>query len=329
MRHNDFIVKYDPENDKPEELTKRILYSLIIRRLQYKKPAIMFISGDSGEGKSYTALSLQRILLELQGLDLKDCINDINVYTPLQYAEKLQALIDKKGKDWERLKPVNIICMHEAREIIKAKQWHSFLATSVADINATVRSVKRLCIMIVSQFIRDITTDIRYTLNFYFKVWRPMGGNRRARVYLYLMWKDDRDIEHPGLKKRKISGLVVYPSGKRRRYSPEYLELKPPDREIAKIFDEEDYKSKYKIIKHKMQKLLKEMMADADIFDDKTKNMIDYYINNPEEISRIGKRNKRGVWKLNPEVRKMHGLTKIQEEEFNKKLLDKLKGLEK
>jgi len=328
MRYSDFIVNYDPAKDKPIDVTRRILYSIFIRRLKHNKPAIVFISGDSGEGKSYTALRIQELLLEMQGLDIKNYINDINVYTPLEYPEKVKALINRKSEDWKRLKPINILCMHEAREIIKAKDWHSFLATSVADINASVRSVKRLCTIIVSQFIRDITTDIRYTLNFYLKVTRPMGSNR-AKVQINVMWKDDRDLERPTLRRRRLMGYLRYPSGKMRRYSPRYLELRRPDIEITKVFDKQDKEAKEGIIKNKLEKLMIHIKKEAGIINPQLKVMVDHYTKNQEELLTIGKRSSTGKFKLRNDFRERHGLTVEELKIFNKMLEAELikKGL--
>jgi len=314
----DFIVKYDPEKDSIMDLTMRIMYSIFYRRLQYNKPVIIFVSGDSGEGKSYAALKIQEVLLKLRGFNLSEYLDDINVYTPLQYPEKLKALLQDK-----RLKKINIICMHEAREIIKAKMWHSFLTQSVADINAQVRSVKRMALIIVSQFIRDIATDIRYTLNYYCKVERPMGGNHRARLYIHKMWKDDRDLEKPKLRKRKIRGWIVFPGNKWRRYAPKYLELTRPPRDICKRFDRNDMLSKKDIINAKIDKLIREMQIETEIGNPKIKAMVDHYAENPENLPRIGKR-WRKQWRLNQDVEKLHDLTPSERKYFQKELNVKL-----
>jgi len=139
----DFAVRYDPESTTGIELTKKVLFSIIVRRMMYKKPSILFFAGKSGEGKSHSAVRIQQLLLELWGLDIREFINDINVFTPLEYPQKLNNILYDK-----RLKKVKIICIHEAREIIRAKDWHSFLATSIGDVNAMSRAIKRLCIMI-------------------------------------------------------------------------------------------------------------------------------------------------------------------------------------
>jgi hypothetical protein len=307
----DFVIKYNPKEDTPEDLTKRVLRSIVLRRLQYNKPAVLFISGDSGEGKSFGALKLQETLLELQGLELKDYINNINVYTPLQYPEKLQALLFNK-----ELKKANIICMHEAREVIKAKNWHSFVNVAISDVNAMSRSVKRLCIMIISQFIRDISTDIRYTINYYIKVRRPMGGNKRARLYISVMWKDDRDLEKPKLRKRRLSGFVVYPDGRRRRWTPDYLEVTRPKKENTDIFEKSDREAKEKLLKSKMDKLIKEMRTEVEAEEDKTQKIADFYTKDQEQLNLACERY-RGGWKIKKSYAEMSDLNKTEIKRLN------------
>jgi len=315
----DFAVQYNPQKDKTEDITKRILYSIVIKRIKHKKPAILFIAGDSGEGKSYSALRLQEVLLELQGLDIRQYLDKINVFTPLEYPNKLESILYDK-----ELKKVNIICMHEAREVVKAKNWQSFLTQSIADINAMSRAIKRLCVIIISQFIRDITTDVRYTLNYYIKISRPKG--KRARLYINVMWKDDRDLEKPKLRKRKLSGYLIYPNGKWVRYVPQYLELAPPSKEIAQQFDKLDVEAKSGIIRRKISKLIKDMQEDIQNSTDNNKinAMVEWYVKHPENLVKIG-RQRKGKWKLGKEAKEMHDLSKREAIDFEQQLNEQLK----
>jgi hypothetical protein len=316
MAFCDFVVKYDEEKDTGEELTKRILYSVIIKRLKANKPAVCFVGGDSGEGKSYSVLRLLELLFEVQGRDLKDYFDAVNIFTPLEYPQKLEKILfDKKYKK------ANLIVIHEAREIVKAKLWHSFVTQAVADVNAMSRSIKRLGTFIISQFIRDITNDIRYTLNFYMIVRRPK--RMRARLYLYVMWKDDRNLEKPILRKRKLSGYLVDPAGRYRRYIPEYLELKKPDKETIAIFEKLEYDAKAGIIKSKLTKLMAEMQADIGKQTKKVEAMVLWYIKHPDNLTLIGKR-LRGKWKLKSEVQEMHDLTRDETERFEQLLNEEL-----
>ena len=65
-----------------------------------------------------------------------------NMLTDEQYELKYirKALCDindslQELNEDKRLRKVNVIAMHEAREIISSKNWRSFLAQAVSDVN--------------------------------------------------------------------------------------------------------------------------------------------------------------------------------------------------
>jgi len=322
-KHADFIIKFDPSKDSSNDLTIRILYSMYIRRLQMKKPAVTFIAGESGEGKSISGgLAIQQVLCDLQGLDFRAHMSDINVTNPLDYPKKMKRLLYDKS-----LKKVNLICMHEARDIIRATKWQEFLTQAVADVNAQSRSIKRMAFFIISQFIRDITLDIRYTLNYYIKVFRPMSYGAKARLFIYVCWKDDYDIEKPRLRKRGLSGYIVYPSGKYRRYTPEYLEVQMPDKDIVKQFEKLDRESKVHITEMKLNKLIIEIEKDAGIMKDKITPLVQYYVNHPELLINIAKE-KKGKYMIEKKFLEAHSLEDKDIVIFQEKLNQKLKEKE-
>lgn len=317
MAFCDFVVKYDPSKDTLEELTKRILYSIIIKRTKAKKPTVIFMGGDSGEGKTYTATRFQELLMEVQGVDPRPYIEAMNIFTPLEYATKLNKILFDKA-----LKKANIITIHEAREVVKARLWYSFLNQTISDINAMSRSVKRLVTIILSQFIRDVDSTVRYTLTYYCIVRRPKG--KPARLYFNVLWKDDRDLEKPRLRKRKLSGYLVYPSGKMRRYVPSYFEMHKPSKDIIEVIERKDRDAKIGIIRKKIDKLVKEIREDIGQEGQKVEVMLKWYLEHPENLSKIG-RQFRGKWKLRPEVKNMHELSLGEALEFETKLNERLK----
>lgn len=315
----DFIVRFDPDTETKQQLTDKIFYNLFIRRVKFRKPCVIFIGAESGEGKSYTALKIEERLLYMQGLDIKQHMNAVNVYCPIEYGKKLNALLFDK-----ELKKVNLFCIHESRDVINAKDWNDFLPRAIADVNAQSRTIKRMITIIISQFIRDITTDVRYTLNYYCKVYRPLG--KHPRLFIYKMWKDDRDLEKPKLKKRRIRGVLVYPSGKRRVFIPEFFEMLYPEKEVIEEFEKQEYESKGRIIKNKMNKLIKKMELEVGDENPKVEAMVDFYTQNQENLKLIGRQGKRG-FKLNPEFTKMHDLGDDETKEFKRKIVEKLKKM--
>lgn len=318
----DFRVPFDPDKDTQETLTEKIIYSLIIRnRLLAKKPAVIFICGDSGEGKSYSTIMLQYILCKLQLLNIYDFFDLINVHTPLQYPQKLSKILYDKA-----YKKVNMICIHEARDLVGAKNWYTFLTRTIADVNAMSRGVKRLCIMIVSQFIRDISTDIRYSLNYYIKVQRNPRQN--ARLFINVLWKDDRDLEKPKLRKRRLRGWLIYPDGRKRLFMPKYLELGMPPRDLTEQFDKDDYEAKAKIIHRKLEKLIKEMEIEAGLEDYRVNALVEWLVKpeNYTALNQIGRR-VRKKWRINPEAKLMYNITEMEAQSIEDLLPKKMREL--
>lgn len=317
MAFCDFVVNYDPDKDSSEDLTKRILYSVWVKRIKHNKPVTAFIGGDSGEGKSESTLRLQELLCEIQGLDHRKLMEAINVFTPLEYPKKLDGLLFDP-----ELKKANMITIHEARDIVRAKNWQSFMTQAVADANAQARSIKRLMTFIVSQFIRDITNDMRYTLNYYCIVRRPKG--KKARLYINVLWKDDRDLEKPKLRKRKLSGYLKYPDGRYQRFVPQYLEMSRPAKATREEFEELDKMAKADILRKKLDRLLQEMRVEVGIESEKVEAMVVYYTKHADQLTNVGKMY-RGKWMMTKEAREMHDLTEHQSKRFEKLIREKMK----
>lgn len=317
MGFTDFVVKYDPKTDTKTDLAKRILYAVWIKRLKNKKPVRIFIAGKSGEGKSYTSIMLQQILFEIMGLDIRDYFEAVNIFTPLEYPTKMEALLmDKK------LKKAFIVCMQEAREIVKATDWQRFLSVAVSDVHALSRTVKRMIFLIISQSIKNITREMRYTIDFYCTIRRPRG--KKPRLSIWVMYIDERDLEKPKLRKRKLSGYIQYPSGIRRRFIPTFLEISKPDKDLIELFERKDFEAKSGIIKNKLAKLIQSMKVDIGDATDKVVVAVDWYTQNPHAIDNIGKTfNKK--WKLTKDAReKLLQFDKKEASRFEKLLQESL-----
>lgn len=308
MAFCDFVVRYDAEEDSPRDLLKKILYSIWLKRLKENKPVTIGLFGESGNGKSWSGVELLDLLCELENIDAYNYFEVMNIYTPLQYPEKIDKLIFSK-----EYKKIRWLVMHEAREVVKAVDWQKFLPQAVSDISAMARSLKRLGTIIISQGVGDITRNMRKMLNFYCKVTRPRG--KRTRLQIYVMWQDDRDIEKPKLRKRRLSGYLVDKNGRYRHFIPQYFEMESPRKELAELFEKQDFSAKSLIIKGKIDELIKSMRSELAVHSDKIQIMIDWYVKDMDTLSSVGKMY-RGRWKIKSEVAKMHELTPNEVERF-------------
>jgi hypothetical protein len=310
-KYIDFIVPYSSD---PEELGSTIIEHITCNRLQAKKPSVIFLTGDSGEGKSYTGLKILDIVNQYYGIDTIRYLNDQVVYTPLEYTRKLDAILHDK-----EFKKVRILMIDEAREVIRAQLWYTFINRAIADCNAMSRRIKPLVLLIVSQFIKDIDSDVRRTLVYYGKCARPLKG--RTQFELWRIWKDDSDIERPRLRKRRIKGYVKN-NGVYSTLIPNF-EVKIPPKKIVDIYEDQNFESKSKILRKKLEDLMKILDKELGHEFDKVNELVDFYLKRPDMLRMIIQR-KRNRITVKQQFRKMHELTNIEIHEFEKLLIQRL-----
>ncbi|GAG57412.1 unnamed protein product, partial [marine sediment metagenome] len=227
-------------------------------------------------------------------------------------------LFDKEKKD------IKVIMIDEARELVNARLWHSFINRAIADCNAMSRRIKPLVLIIISQFISDIDSDVRKTIMFYGKCARPMKG--RTYFTLHRIWKDDRDIEKPKLRKRKLSGYIIR-KGIYSIFKPDFR-IKLPEKEVIKKYEDQNFQAKSKIIRKKLENLMKTLDKEIGHEFDKVNTLVDFYLKKPAMLNMVVDRihNK---YKVKKKFKEMHDLTPIEVKEFQSQLVQKLaeKGL--
>jgi len=312
----DFAIKHDPATDSPTLIAKRIFRSIFLKRLQARKPVILGIFARSGEGKSFAALRLMELMCEEQGINFEENFDLMNVRDPAEYADKFEKILN--SKKYPEYKHINIICMHEAREIIRAKKWFELTAQAVSDVNALSREVKPLMIIIISQYLKDITKEIRLTLTHYAKVRRPNQSGAHSVMQINVVDEDDTDIETPYIYKRQVQGYLRMPNGNYVKYRPDF-EMRLPSKNIVRMFRGADRESKMRLIIDKLSKIADLYRKDSGDTDSSKKilTMIDYYSANPERLKDIGKfhKGKKG-YQLLPKVRELHGIDLTQAKKF-------------
>jgi len=317
----DFWVKFNPLKDSPEELSRRILYSIFVKRTKAKKPVVAGVIAKSGEGKSYALNKISDELMYIQGIDFlehMDFFDTMTIANPLQYAEKLDKILyDKKYKK------LNVMVVHDARTVVSSKNWRTFVNTAIADVNALSRAIKPLMFFFISQAFKDIDPNVRSTLTHYITVSRPNSGHY-SRMEISVIWNDERDIEKPKYRKRKIRGVVEYPDGRKRMFIPDSLYLKWLRKPLQERFEKLDYEGKSVILKNKMSKIMSEMKAEIGNDSIKIDSMVDWYFKNTDMLGSIARRNKNG-WKVKNDLRNLHDLTPEECRLFERRLNDKMK----
>lgn len=323
---NDFTIPYWDGMDNNLSISNKLVYSQTVRRTKGKKPCIMGVFGESGSGKSTAAIKLQQRILEMQGLDIRDYLDDINVFVPFEFATKFKRILfDKK------LKKINVICIHEARDVLNSKDWNTFVARALAKINTQSRQIKPLIIMIISQYASDITSETRKTLTDYVTADRGLSSPG------YITWQktylDMRDPEKPKLRLRRLKGYLAKVEKdnvvSKKKIYPKRIYIGLPDRDVVEKFENADLEAKKEIIDRDLDRLMKELAKKHGIQDDvKIDSMVEYYSKDMDKLSLVGKIFK-GKLKIKPSFRTMHDLTENEEERFTKKINEKMKTMQK
>lgn len=309
-KYVDFII---PECNTLEEIGERIIEHLTINRIKANKPSIFFLTGESGEGKNYTGLAIEDIITQYYDIELLDVIDTSIIYTPLEYSKKMNQILYSP-----KYKKLHVIMTDEARDLINARLWYTFINMAIADINAMHRGVKPLVPIIVSQFIKDIDPSIRRTIQFYGKCNRPIGKN--TLLQLYRLWKDDRDLDNPRLRKRRVTGFMKTKEDYHKVILKEIM-VKLPRKEIIKEYDKISFERKSLILKKKFEKLQQRLEKELGGGGDRINELVKHYTKNPELLKYITIR-KGNNYHIKKEFKEIHDLLPSDVKEFENRLFE-------
>lgn len=254
----------------------------------------------------------------MRGIDYSLYVNDVTIYTPIEYPRKTKNMLFSK-----ELKQLQFLIIDEGRLVVRAKNWHSFINQVIADIFAMQRKVKRLFIIINTQSLQDIDKDLRRRITFWGTVNRPL--HHKPRLYLARFWDDTRDPENIKLKKRNFRGM--YKQNKKIRIvQPPFIAFGMPNKKIWKIYDENSYKAKAAIIKKKLDALMEKMQAEFGEASDRLNSLFNFYSEpkRRQELLMHGKINRKGEFRLKKDAIELFQLNKEHAKEFNLKVTQML-----
>lgn len=299
----------------PAELGAAIFRRLFLGRIKANKPCIVFIAGDSGEGKSETALKLGEIIAQAESTDIETFLTKQVIYTPFEYAEKFKWMMFSK-----EAKKKHILIFMEARELIKAKLWYDLINQSISDVNALSRTIKPIIFILTSQDTDDIIKDVRKTINYYGWVSRPAGEH--VRLSLYKLWKN-RFIENPKTRQKTLKGLVRQPDGSFKSIEISRFFITRPSKELRDRFKILDRKAKTDIILKKLEVMQMIIEREKPKFT-KLEQLVETVMREQSLMNYVVKRTRAGGIKVRPEFKELYGLSVQELKEFQKILLNKL-----
>jgi len=318
-----FIVPFHGDIAKT---TQRIFYHLIIHRIKEDKPAVILITGQSGEGKSNCAIEIVDKLYKLQGINLEDHIEDVVIMDINEFRHKVKRLLQDK-----ELKQLNCMIIDEARKTVNSQDWASLVNRTVAMVNALSRAIKPMAIFIVAQSLKDIDRATRDTINFYMKVKRTSKGEvQHSKIYEF--WVDDRNLDKPVTKKQLVRGVVQTMKGKevvaRDVVTLSRIKIPKVRKEVWKKYNDFMVKAKNKMLEDEFDTLAKALEAkNTDKAQERINQLSEYLVGRKDILNSFGSY-KRKRWRLNSSFEEAFNITPGQRKEVEQRISNYFKKQE-
>ena len=218
-----------------EELSiKEIVTKLFVRRLEQKKNTVVYIVGDLGEGKSYTALKLASLIDD-----------DLNVQEQVIYDARILLETLNRFKN----SPKRCIILDETHVTLPAREWQSLANKAVNYVLTTFRQIKAVCLFIVAPQISLIDKVLRALGNYYIVCRRY--SNSFVRATIYAIEKDYLDIE-----KTKIHLIHPKISYKGKLIKIKGFLLKMPREEIVEEYEKHAVTMKSRILEEELRNIV-------------------------------------------------------------------------
>lgn len=273
-----------------EQLQTDIFDQLINNPLDNDMPIVVLGTGKSGRGKSRGVQQIIDELFKNKGIDYAPFVKKITVMTPLEYAEKLKAILNEK-----ELKKIDKIILDEARTIVGTSNWNTFINQAISHVNATSRAIKPIALFVITQNLKDIDPATRRIVDLWLKFDR--GNGTKPTITPYVLYFDDKNPENPVLRRRRLKGTVIDENGLATTVFPVFHlnrvreEVDAPYRELM-LSAKQDYLDN--LIDRLISKIKKEV---GETQTKQVEALEKHFLENPEQL-REWAEFKKGKWKL-------------------------------
>jgi ABC-type dipeptide/oligopeptide/nickel transport system ATPase component len=295
-----FRIKAE-ESRAGEELIKHIIES----RFRQKKNTFIAICGGAGEGKSYTALRIAELL------EPNFNVSEQIVYYPQQF---LNVIENAKAKNYR------VVLLDEAHTTIPSRLWYSFMNLAIAQVAATFRQLKSLCVIVISPSINWIEKQIREMVNYYGVVFRKEGSPAYLKLYEVCFNYFDLTEQSPYLKKITFSY-----NG--RPYKLNVIEVSMPSEKLVQEYEQVSTEFKRKLIEKQLAEVSRKIEKATEISLKNVDDIVKVLVENKELLFSLMKKRKEGMKLKTQETKKLFKLTDAEISELEQKLLEKIKLL--
>lgn len=311
----DFSVPY--KEDLAEQ-TEDILYDCFVeRRINQDKPCVIAIDGGSGEGKSETGLKITDVIFKRQGIDLLEWLDYVEVYTPFEYATKLNNILFSKDPN---IKKLNVFIIDEARIALDSDKWRDFVQQAIDDVQTLSRGIKPMIFIFITNTLKNIQSSSRYTINYEIEVGRAPNNPAEARIFRFGF--DNRDPDKIKFVKSTMMGLIQK-DGIRYRVYPSKIVMRRCRPELVKKYKDLANQAKTNILLKKMELMQKRLEKETGYGISRIEAMFLYYSEHREEFQKILIKGHKRLT-LDKDFVKAHDLTNSQVKEFLLRMEKKL-----
>ncbi len=318
MPQNFFIL---PNFKTDEELKKLMIDRLYIRRIKKNKPTKTLFCGQSGEGKSWSALQFSDIIQEQLGSDFAQYSRIATIHTPLDFSEKIDKILyDKEYKD------LHCVLLDEASNLLSAYEWQQYLTQATNKILNQSRRVKPMCVFLVTQFMGDLTMNSRKSLTYYGICERPHYS--KTKVYFYETYEkiDFKDLNRTKIGGRKIKGFFRNDENIMTPFDFKTFEMGKLRKEIAEPYERDSFEAKSKMIQSDLSKLMEQMKKKYGDTNNRTTTIIQQWKEKPNLYDSLIKR--KGIKiKLKEDVKILYGLSREEFKEIETRLNEEYRGV--
>jgi len=289
-----------PDDVPMENLGAVVLKGKINFRFRMKKNTFFGIVGESGDGKSYTALKLAL------HIDPDFTIKKQVLYNPADFLTTINEL--------RKTKKHKVLVLDEMHVTAPARMWYDFSNIALCHIAATFRRLKRLCVFVVTPNVRWIDPHFREMLNIY-SIASRTHPELPTYIRPYELKVNLYDIENPRIYLKKI---WFYWKGFSRVLKEVWVRKIPE--ELAEEYERESEKFKAKILERVLEKIIQKFqkkMGKGKDYERMAEELL-----KSEEIQRaIFKKGKIQLTKLV----QFYGLTAREAKEFRDVILKKMR----
>jgi len=228
------------EKGTVDEFVVKLFYNKFVKA---NKPCHIFVTGKSGEGKSWLSLKLAEIICSELGIKTKPehLLNLHAIYDFEDFTKVCKHVFETRCE-------IPLILMFEGSVISHARQFMSKQNIIIGRIMSLSRTIKPVIFIINSQHWRDLDVWLRRRVDFYIAVNRYVASSGQSLKPIAKIYHVDHTVD-------RLILTPVYVKTGNDLNRVHALSFGKPDEEIIRVFE--------KIEKSKKRELI-DMSLDAE-----------------------------------------------------------------